>query len=61
MYMLDFVFHLALILFHTSVIPSVSGLDVLEPDDPALRVMQDHLMEERLIKLKVYENMPLLG
>ncbi|KAK0244864.1 hypothetical protein EDD85DRAFT_946156 [Armillaria nabsnona] len=42
------------------VIPSVSGLDVLEPDDPVLKVMQDHLMEERLIKLKVYKNMPLL-
>ncbi len=45
----------------TSIVPAVSPLDVSEPDDPDLQVMQAMFMEERLIKLKVYENMPSIG
>ncbi len=48
------------VILSASIVPAVYPLDMSEPNDPELQVMQAMFMEERLIKLKVYENMPLI-
>ncbi len=41
--------------------PSVSGLDLSEPDDETLHVMQPSMMEQHLVELLIYKGMPLIG
>ncbi|SJL08852.1 uncharacterized protein ARMOST_12223 [Armillaria ostoyae] len=46
----------------TRTLPSAgSSLDMDEPDDPELRVLLARFMEARLVQLKIYENMALIG
>ncbi|KAK0464106.1 hypothetical protein IW261DRAFT_1427410 [Armillaria novae-zelandiae] len=48
-------------LLDTAVAPHRPGLDLSEPDDPTLRVMQPELMEDHLVTLGVYGSLPSLG
>lgn len=43
------------------VIHAPTALDLSEPEDPDLQVMQARFMEIRLVELKVYEWMALIG
>ncbi len=43
------------------VVSTPTAMDLSEPDDLELQVMQARFMEIQLVKLKVYECMALIG